>query len=210
MTESINRSLLRSPYPYGAVAVLAAVGVLVAYIAGAFEGPRGEIKADDVCLHVPDRSAAAETLNRVLPRSSTYDFYETWRPDQDWGFRSFCAVKGDGDETLFYLQSTVGPVKSPSKWVDDTLPYKSSGKPTYFNSGIKGVSLVNAAAIYVPCYRSEETSKARYNMTVLAHAVEPLEASEKEARKALIDLATSFARQAHQDAKCDLPSEIDK
>lgn len=207
MTEPSNRRALRKPFIYGGVvAAVAAVGVLVAYLLGAFE-PRGEIRADDACRNVPDRQATAKVLNSVLPRASKYDFDETWRPDQDWGFRSTCTVDGDG-EALLSLHATVGTNRSWRAWADDTLPPTSGGKITYFNAGIKGVSTADLAAIYVPCYRSEKTSKSRYNMTVFAHALKPLESSDKEARQTLIDLATAFARQAHKDAKCDLASKL--
>ncbi|MGW1727386.1 hypothetical protein ACWCQK_31270 [Streptomyces sp. NPDC002306] len=206
MTEPTNRSLLRNPYVYGAVAVLAAAGVTVAYLFGAFES-RGEIKADDVCRNVPDRQEAAKVFNSLLPRAAAYDFHATWRPDQDWGFRSACIVEGSGDEPLLTLQATVGPSKSWQTWADEKLP-PTSGKVSYFNAGIKGVSTSDLAAVYFPCYRSEKTSKSQYNMTVFAHALKPLEASDGEARQALIDLAVSLAHQAHKDAKCDLPSEL--
>ncbi|MFF7450631.1 MULTISPECIES: hypothetical protein [unclassified Streptomyces] len=207
MSESSKRSPLRNPYIYGGVAVVAACALLVAYFAGAFE-KRGHISADDVCLHMPDREEAAKVFNSVLPRSSEYDFIETWRPDTDWGFRSTCGVEDVDDKALFYLDAKTGPATPWQQWSRTHIPRNDGGKITYFNSGLKGVSNAEVAAIWVPCYAHEKTSKARYNMTVFAHALEPLEASDQEARQTLIDLATSFARQAHKDAKCDLPSKL--
>ncbi|MER7842297.1 hypothetical protein ABTY98_42095 [Streptomyces sp. NPDC096040] len=94
------------------------------------------------------------------------------------------------------------------EWADTEIAPNSGGKVTYFDAGLKGVSNTEVAAIWVPCYAHETTSKKPWSMTVFAHALKPLEASASESRKTLIDLATSFARQAHKDAKCDLPSKL--
>ncbi|MFJ3778450.1 hypothetical protein ACIPX0_42900 [Streptomyces sp. NPDC090075] len=181
--------------------------VLAAYLLGAFE-KRGEIQADDICRQVPDRPKAAKIFNAVLAQSSKYEFTGTWRPDQGWGFRSTCFAMGDNDKTLFSLTATVGYARPWQQWAEDDIPPNGGGKITYFNAGVKGISNAQIAAIWVPCYAHEKTSNAQYNMTVFALALNPLEASGKEARKTLIDLATSFARQAHKDAKCDLPSKL--
>ncbi|MFF7977647.1 hypothetical protein ACFZDK_00740 [Streptomyces sp. NPDC007901] len=207
MTEPTRRRLLRNPYIYGAVIALAGGAVLVAYLLGAFE-KRGNIQADDVCQHVPNRQGTAKIFNSILPDASEYNFTETWRPTQSWEFRSVCAVKTEDNKALFYLQATVSSARPWKEWADTEIPPNSGGKITYFDAGVKGVSNAEVAAIWVPCYAHEKTSNAQYNMTVFAHALKPLEASDKEARKTLIDLATSFARQAHKDAKCDLPSRL--
>ncbi|MFB7332666.1 hypothetical protein ACFC00_13560 [Streptomyces adustus] len=189
------------------VVAIAAGAVLTAYFLGAFE-KRGYIRADDVCLHVPDRQEAAKIFNSVLPKAAEYHFIETWRPDRDWEFRSVCGVKGEKDEALFYLQAVVGSARPWQQWAKTEIPPNSGGETTYFNAGLKGVSNAEVAAIWVPCYAHEKTSKQPWNMTVFAHALKPLEVSDKEARQTLIDLTTSFARQAHKDAKCDLPSKL--
>ncbi|MER7840143.1 hypothetical protein ABTY98_30690 [Streptomyces sp. NPDC096040] len=110
MTEPNKRRLLRNPYIYGAAIVAAAGSVLVAHLLGAFE-KRGSIQADDVCLHVPNRQETAKIFNSILPDASEYHFTETWRPNQAWEFRSVCAVKGNGDKALFYLQATMGSAR---------------------------------------------------------------------------------------------------
>lgn len=207
MSEPTKRRFLRNPYLYAVVVVVAAGAVLTAYLLGAFE-KRGHIQADDVCLHVPDRPEAAKAFNSILPRAAEYRFIETWRPDRDWEFRSVCGVKSDEDKALFYLHATMGSARPWQQWAEGEIPPNSGGKTTYFNAGLKGVSNAEVAAIWVPCYAHERASKQPWNMTVFAHALKPLEASDKEARQTLIDLATSFAHQAHKDAKCDLPSEL--
>ncbi|MFJ3309088.1 hypothetical protein ACIPSA_39800 [Streptomyces sp. NPDC086549] len=207
MTEPTKRRLLRNPYVYGAVIALTGGAVIAAYLLGAFE-KRGHIQADDVCQHVPNRQETAKIFNSVLPNASEYHFTATWRPNRDWEFRSVCAVKDEDDKALFYLQATMGSARPWKQWADTEIPPNSGGKLAYFDAGVKGISNAEVAAIWVPCYAHEKTSKARYNMTVFAHALKPLEASDKDARQTLIDLATSFARQAHKDAKCDLPSKL--
>ncbi|MEU6070391.1 MULTISPECIES: hypothetical protein [Streptomyces] len=188
-------------------AAIAAGAVLAAYFLGAFE-KRGHIQADDVCLHVPNRQQAAEIFNSVLPDASEYHFTETWRPDRDWEFRSVCTVKGDGDKSLFLLTAEMGSARPWQQWAETEIPPNSGGKITYFDAGLKGASNTEVAAIWVPCYSSEKESKQPWSMTVMADALKPLEVSDKEARQQLIDLAMSFARQAHKDAKCDLPSQL--
>lgn len=207
MKEPTQRRLLRNPYIYGAVIAFAGGAVLLAYLLGAFE-KRGDVQADDVCQHVPNRQETARIFNSILPDASEYNFTETWRPTQSWEFRDVCAVKNEDNKALFYLQATVSSARPWKEWADTEIPPNSGGKVSYFDAGVKGVSNAEVAAIWVPCYAHEKTSNAQYNMTVFAHALKPLEASDKEARKTLIDLATSFARQAHKDAKCDLPSQL--
>ncbi len=189
------------------MAATVAIALFIAYRFGAFE-KRGDVQADDVCLHVPDRQTTAEIFNSVLPRASEYHFVGTWNPDRDWQFMSTCFVEGNGDKTIFSLTAQMGSTRPWQQWAKAEIPPNSGGKVTYFDAGIKGVSNAQVAAILVPCYASEESSKDPWNMTVFALALEPLEASDKEARKTLIDLATAFARQAHKDAKCDLPSML--
>ncbi|WP_328827136.1 hypothetical protein [Streptomyces ureilyticus] len=189
------------------MAAAGAIALLTAYLLGAFE-KRGHIQAEDVCLHVPARQETAEIFNSVLPQSSKYDFDGTWRPDRDQGFRSTCFVMGDDDESLFSLTAEMGSARPWQQWAETEIPPNSGGEITYFDAGLKGVSNAEVAAIWVPCYSSERTSKEPWNMTVIADALKPLEVSDKEARQALIDLATTFARQAHKDAKCDLSSKL--
>jgi hypothetical protein len=143
----------------------------------------------------------------VLPRASKYEFVKRWRPDQDWMFSSVCEVKGDG-ESIFYLDAHMGTERNWQEWAEGEIWPNSGGKITYFDAGLKGVSNTEVAAIWVPCYASEKSSKNPWNMTVSALSMEALEASDKKARQTLIDLATAFARQAHKDAKCDLASKL--
>ncbi|WP_327697411.1 hypothetical protein [Streptomyces sp. NBC_00459] len=102
----------------------------------------------------------------------------------------------------------MGTARNWQEWAKGEIWSNYGRKSIYFNAGLKGVSNAEVAAIWVPCYAGEEAQKAPWNMSVAAFSVEPLEASDKEARQTLIDLATTFARQAHKDAKCDLPSKL--
>lgn len=207
MTEPTNRGHVRKSLIYAAVAAAAATSLLIAYLLGAFE-ERGTVRSDDICRNVPDRQETAKVFNSVLPRSSEYHFDETWRPDADWGFKSGCGVDGENDGRLFYLEAHAVSTVSSTRWADHEIPSTAKGKLTDFNAGIKGVSTADVAAIYVPCYSRERESNEPYSLTVLAHALEPLEVSAGEERQTLVKLATDFARQAHKDAKCDLPSKL--
>ncbi|MFS8204859.1 hypothetical protein ACLVWQ_40075 [Streptomyces sp. CWNU-52B] len=205
MTESSARKALRSYLTYGAVAATIAVALLVAYLFGAFE-ERGNIRADDVCQSVPDRQKATKIFNSVLPQASAYDFDETQGPTAGRHFNNHCTVNGD-DEDLLILSAEMVSAVPWREWTKAKIPWFSEGDRT-FNAGVKGVSNTKVAAIWVPCYASERASKQPWNISVFALAIEPLEASDKKARQTLIDLATDFARQAHKDAKCDLPSQL--
>ncbi|CCK28235.1 putative membrane protein [Streptomyces davaonensis JCM 4913] len=207
MTEPTRHRRIRQPFIYGGTAALAAAGLLTAYLLGAFE-KRGHIDADDICRNVPNRKATAQIFNSELARSARYDFTENWRPDPDWSFISRCTAHGDDDRALFTLHAKAGPDKSWQQWAKTHIPPNDGGEITYFDAGVKGLSNAEIAALWMPCYTHEKTSNSQYNMTVYAFAIDPLEASDKEARQTLIDLAISFARKAHKDAKCDLPSKL--
>ncbi|UPZ30653.1 hypothetical protein MUK60_24475 [Streptomyces sp. LRE541] len=207
MTKSTNRRGIRKGYIYGVVAAIFATCLLTAYLLGAFEG-RGTIRSDAVCRNIPDRQKAAKIFNSTLPRSSRYHFDETWRRDADWNFKSLCGVDDENDQRLFYLEARMASTAAWKSWAAREIPSRTKGEVRTFEVGTKGVSAANLAAIYVPCYAHEKTSNEPYSLTVLAHSLKPLKASDNEARQTLIDLATDFARQAHKDAKCDLPSKL--
>lgn len=183
------------------------VALLVAYLLGAFE-ERATIRAYDVCENVPDKQKVAKTLNSSLPTATRYHFRERQVATPDSYFKSRCNTYGDGDELLLTLAAEMGSARPWQEWAGDEIPPTSGGDRTYFNAGVKGVSNAEVAAIWVPCYASEKASKQPWNMTVFALVHKRLKASDKEARQTLIDLATDFARQAHKDAKCDLPSKL--
>ncbi|MDT0419140.1 hypothetical protein RM574_27025 [Streptomyces sp. DSM 41982] len=46
------------------------------------------------------------------------------------------------------------------------------------------------------------------DLAVSVQASEPLDTGSGNARKVLLTLATDFARQAHKDARCDLPARL--
>ncbi|MFJ2819483.1 hypothetical protein, partial [Streptomyces sp. NPDC087294] len=197
MTEPTRNRRIRKPFIYGAVVLVGVGALLAAYLTGAFE-KRGNIRADDICLHVPDRSDVAKKFNSILAPASHYDFAGTWRPDRDSGFMSTCFAQGDGDDSLFSLTAQMGSSRPWQQWVKTEIPPNDGGKLTYFDAGLKGAANTAVAAIWVPCYSHEQTTKRPWNMTVFADALKPLEVSGGDARQALIDLATSFARQAHK------------
>ncbi|MCX4235998.1 hypothetical protein [Streptomyces ortus] len=204
---SSARKSLRSPLVYIAITASAAAALLVAYLFGAF-AERGTIQANDVCQNVPDRRKVVKKLNSSLPSAADYRFGERQVVTPDSYFKSRCNVYGDEDELLLTLAAEMGSARPWQEWVEDEVPRTSGGDRTNFNAGVKGVSNAEVAAIWVPCYASEKGSKQPWNMTVFALVHHPLEASDKEARQTLKDLATDFARQAHKDAKCDLPSKL--
>ncbi|MGC5565614.1 hypothetical protein ACPYPG_22620 [Streptomyces sp. FR-108] len=207
MTEPSDRRSLRKSLVYGGSVAAAAVALLLAYLLGAFE-ERGTIGSADVCPNVPDRQEAAKLLNSVLPQAATYRFTERKDLTPDRHFNSRCNADGGDDDLLITLSAQMGSDRPWQEWADREIPPNSGGDRTYFNAGAKGISNAEVAAIWVPCYANEKTSKRPWNMTVFARSYGALEASDKKARQTLITLATDFARKAHKDAKCDLPSKL--
>ncbi|MEU0176902.1 hypothetical protein ABZ178_26660 [Streptomyces massasporeus] len=187
------------------MAAVAVFGLLVAYLLGAFEG-RGTVKADDVCRQLPDQQAAADIFNSILPQAASYEFVTGPSAKADWHYNSDCFAKGDGENLLILHANAVSTV-SWRRWADHELP-PIEGKVEDFSSGVKGISADNLAAIYVPCYSREQVSKEPYSLTVYAEAPQGLEGSKEEGRQALIELATTVGRYAHEEAKCDLPAKL--
>ncbi|WP_324607887.1 hypothetical protein [Streptomyces sp. Tu6071] len=62
--------------------------------------------------------------------------------------------------------------------------------------------------IGVPCWPAEAPGEAVRDLAVSVQASEPLDTGSGNARKVLLTLATDFARQAHKDARCDLPARL--
>ncbi|MFJ4702589.1 hypothetical protein ACIP5N_30995 [Streptomyces sp. NPDC088768] len=62
--------------------------------------------------------------------------------------------------------------------------------------------------IGVPCRTSRAPGEAVRDLAVSVRASEPLDTWSGNARKVLLTLATDFARQAHKDARCDLPARL--
>ncbi|MFD5948863.1 hypothetical protein ACFWAZ_21745 [Streptomyces collinus] len=207
MTEASGRRLIRRTFLYGGIALSAVVSTLVAYLLGVFSEERGDIKADDVCRSLPDRQAAVEIFESLLPRAATYDFVATSTSDPDESYLTTCSVTGDDNQGLLNLRAEMGVAMPWRQWADHNLP-PTSGKITYFDAGVKGVSTSDLAAIYIPCYASEAKTKQPHNLTVFAHATEDLPGSDSENRQKLVELATAFGRNAYKEAKCDLPSRL--
>ncbi|MFF7042585.1 hypothetical protein ACIP4T_14840 [Streptomyces massasporeus] len=207
MTEVSGRRSIRRTLWYGGIALAAVLSTLLAYLLGVFSEERGDIKADDVCQSLPDRQAAARIFDSLLPRAAEYDFVTTSTPDPDESYINTCSVMGDNNQRLLNLHAEMGVAMPWRQWVDHNLP-PTSGKVTYFDAGVKGVSTSDLAAIYVPCYSSEAKTKQPHNLTVFAHATEELPGSDSENRQNLVDLATAFGRNAYKEAECDLPSRL--
>ncbi|MFJ3778451.1 hypothetical protein ACIPX0_42905 [Streptomyces sp. NPDC090075] len=205
MPESGNYRNVRKPLLFVVAGAVVVAGLLAAYLAGAFDR-RGEIRADDVCSNLDDREKAATKFSSVLPDATKYDFSTGMSGQPGWHYNINCFAKGDG-KTLLVLNANAVSTVSWQKWVEHELP-PTKGKVTYFSSGLKGISATNIAAIYVPCYASEQNSQLPYSLTVYAQAPKGLRGSEEKERQTLIDLATTFGRYAHKDAKCDLPSKL--
>ena len=104
----------------------------------------------------------------VLPRASEYHFVGNWSPARDWHFMSTCVVEGNGKKAIFSLSAEMGSARPWQQWAKAEIPPNSGGKVTYFNAGLKGVSNAQVAAIWVPCYASEESSKDPWSMTALS------------------------------------------
>ncbi|ASY33636.1 hypothetical protein CAC01_13920 [Streptomyces sp. CLI2509] len=187
------------------IAVLVALGVV--YAIGGFS-PRGKISADDVCPHTPGRGKVAETLGSVLPKASSYSFRDRWSPKGGMGFRNSCTVRGDG-KVLLLLTAEPNTVSTWQDWQQHSVDPEDQRGLSRFPAGEHAVANSTVAALAVQCSPYEEMEGAPpVYLTVVAQANRSLDVSGDKARSALVRLATDFARQAHKDARCDLPSRL--
>ncbi|WP_327297307.1 MULTISPECIES: hypothetical protein [unclassified Streptomyces] len=206
MTQPRNHK----PLVYGSAATIAAaaIGLLLAYLLGAFDGARGHIQAADVCSNTHNDQAVADLLNSTLPRASHYDFSTTSSPSANHRYSISCTVHGDDNKELLLETAKIGYERPWRKWAAEEVPPTSGGKITHFNAGIKGVSAPTLAVIDVPCYAHQGATGTPYNLTVIAMALKPMQGSDNQIRQNFVDLALDFAKASHKDAKCDRPSVL--
>ncbi len=182
------------------------VGLGIAYAMGAFDS-RGRIAAEDVCAHTPDRGKVAGTLESALPQAASYSFRERWSPGKDMDFRSSCSVRGDGD-ILLMLTAEPNTVSTWSDWQEYAVEPEDRRGLSRFTAGKHAVANTGVAALAVPCSLYAGMKGVPLYLTVVAQAGKPLEVPDGEARSVLVRLATDYARQAHKDARCTLPSRL--
>ncbi|WEH28865.1 hypothetical protein [Streptomyces sp. AM 3-1-1] len=61
---------------------------------------------------------------------------------------------------------------------------------------------------FTSLWTSRAPGEAVRDLAVSVRASEPLDTGSGNARRVLLTLATDFARQAHMDARCDLPARL--
>lgn len=207
VTATVNRSLLSLA---GGITGVLVLGFGLAYACGAppFEEERGEIKASAVCGTLGSSSGSAAALREVLPDKSTYVFddaiTDARTDDMDLSYERSCFVDGDGKQLVV---ATVEMLQydNADDWrkdvVEELVP-ASSVKP--FVAADKAVASREIAALYVPCVRR---GLGRH-LSVVVQLKQPGKADDEDLRQGLITLARNAARFAHQQAKCDAPSEV--
>ncbi|MDT0423623.1 hypothetical protein [Streptomyces evansiae] len=192
----------------GVLAVIAGAGFGIAAWQGVFAEERGDIAASDVCSNVPDRAKTAEALRSVLPKESTYSFEETLLPRKNDHFTSLCTVYGNDDKALLRLRALPrGGVPWDEWWSHALFGLKRDGLEPY-QAGERAWVGSRAVVIGVPCWPAEAPGEAVRDLAVSVRASEPLDTGSGNARRVLLTLATDFARQAHMDARCDLPARL--
>ncbi|MEV0037205.1 hypothetical protein [Streptomyces sp. NPDC050804] len=206
----------KTPLVAGASLVLLVVLGAVAYAVGLppFE-KRGEISADRVCGSLGDGEAAAAALPDALPEKSEYRFsgQDGRRSDESRDqFASHCFVSADG-KTLLSVTAEMVTSPSPDSWServikDESVPGENGGPTLDFTAGDKALATGRLAAVYVPCVTEGRLPGGPRHLSVVAHAVDAPDSSEKAARQSLVDLVLMTARHAHERATCDLPSRL--
>ncbi|WP_432091252.1 hypothetical protein [Streptomyces sp. NRRL F-5630] len=188
-------------------AVVVGGGLGVAASQGAF-AQRGDIAASDVCSNVPERARTAEALRSVLPKESSYSFEETLLPRKNDHFTSLCTVYGGEDKALLRFRALPRDgVPWDAWWSHALFGLKREGLEPY-SAGERAWAGSRAVVIGVPCWTAKAPGEAVRDLAVSVQASEPLDTGSEKAREVLTALAVGFARQAHKDARCEVPSRL--
>ncbi|MET8574153.1 hypothetical protein [Streptomyces sp. NPDC005012] len=174
----------------------------------------GTIGEAAVCETLGPAPEAVKTLRSVLPEEASYRFSDDTQPRasarETW-YTANCLVEGE-DRTLLSVSTTLQPADPPEVWLEDHVleEVDNEGNPTPFAAGEKAVASDVVAAVYVPCTPQGVAPGGQYNLGVVVHLEEPGGSDESRTRKGLIALAKSSALHAHRDAKCTMPSGVDR
>ncbi|MDT0415355.1 hypothetical protein RM574_07605 [Streptomyces sp. DSM 41982] len=188
------------------------LGIVVVVAVGLFCGWyfvwRGVVRAGEMCRGLPPGTAIAETLNRVLPRSSAYDFQErTYDVDPaSRDYRTVCVVADDAHEEL--LRATVDTLRSLDPGALEGRVWLKGGRDKDYGLPEAGISAkVNTwtAMILVPCTPGEKGDSEPTSLHVSLLLGRPLQVSDQEARSTLLSLTEALVRQAHADASACFP-----
>ncbi|RPK49592.1 hypothetical protein [Streptomyces sp. ADI93-02] len=174
-----------------------------------FEGV-GTIEASDVCENLGTSAKVAPALQELAPRKPEYSFREQKDLRDAINYFSGCHAWTGNREFLVtrteytHLGDTFdewagGPA---SKMIDIEDPKKFNR----FDIGTNGWGVVSQrkAALSTPCFA--EKKKSLTTIVVLWDTAEGR--TNNRYRQELIDLATSAAKYAHEDARCTIPFEI--
>ncbi|MFJ9035509.1 hypothetical protein ACIRF8_02785 [Streptomyces sp. NPDC102406] len=197
--------------------ILAVAGVtiviIVAALAYVFKWPpfkeEGEIKAADVCASLGHPKHATDTLRKLLPERSSYNFDDTGSGGVDesgLSYRSSCMVTGGSEAILLRTQTESMPYESAEdwlKWVRTKALNESSTRAfTRFPAGDEAAASKNFAAIFIPCVAKKDEQRPQYNISLTVELGRP---GDSATRAGLIDLARSAASYAHEKAGCAIP-----
>ncbi|MDT0421395.1 MULTISPECIES: hypothetical protein [Streptomyces] len=193
------------------IVVVVAVGLFCGWYFGWRDEARGVVRAGEMCRGLPRGTATAETLNRVLPRSSAYDFQErTYDVDPaSRDYQTVCVIADDAHEEL--LRATVDTLGSLDPGALEGRVWLKGGRDKDYDRPEAGISAkVNTwtAMILVPCTPGEKGDSEPTSLHVSLLLGRPLQVSDREARSTLLSMTEALARQAHADAKCVLPSRL--
>jgi hypothetical protein len=209
MNHRWNRRVI---IPLLAVATAFALGTAYLLKVPPFSDERGEITEAAVCAPFGPSQQVAENLRAVLPDRASYDFADRTRSAQDsknGRYSNYCSVRGDG-EHLLSVAAELQIAEDPQVWAERSVPKQldNDGLLTPFKAGAQGMASPTAAAVFVPCTSPAEG--VAYNLTVTLELGASKSPGEAGTRERLIALAKAAALHAHRDAKCTMPSGLDK
>ncbi|WP_331448766.1 hypothetical protein [Streptomyces prasinus] len=189
------------------VALALTAGLFYIFDIPPFKG-EGVIRAEDVCVSLGNRTAAASALKEILPGKSSYSFdNETTDPrtdKRDDSYENWCFIYGDGDQ-LLSVRSEMLEYEQVDGWVAEAVAQGGSVAGfERFTAGDKAVVSSRVAAVYVPC-TSEGSSR---HLSVIVRLKKHGDADASELRPSLITLAKRAATYAHEAAHCELPSKV--
>ncbi|MER5552740.1 hypothetical protein ABT001_13830 [Streptomyces sp. NPDC002793] len=176
-----------------------------------FEGV-GTIEAGDVCANLGPSSKVVPVIRKMAPPEPSYTFIEQRNQGSVDFFFSACSGK-TGDSEFLATRTEVTMLgnsifeswsNGPASKMVETVAPKNFDR---FNTDADtwGVVSKNKAAIVTPCL--SHGHQGLTTIVLLRGSAEP-EGTAGRYRQELIELATSTAKFAHEDAGCTLPFKI--
>ncbi|MFI2619701.1 hypothetical protein [Streptomyces sp. NPDC018584] len=171
------------------------------------------VRASDVCKPLGSDKAVV-ALNEILPEQSEFSFdpvAEGTRvpAEASDNYSTSCFIHGDQD-LLLSARARMMRAEPPESWESEVFVGRDdeARRATRFEAGAQGIASSSRAAAFIPCVPKGKIPGGSYSLSVVVDLKKRGDASDTQSRDGLIDLVLSFAKHAHKNASCTLPSRI--